>query len=157
MSVPPPSLSIYVAGKFTDKEGVRKIQQLVVNRIPNAHITYDWTVHESALNDDILLEEKQRCANADRAGVLDASAVVAVMTDPTYAYQGTWCELGIALGHDIPVYIYAPDATANALMNVFVYTTENAISDTTGSASVPLVRVFTSIDSLLAALSSLEA
>ncbi len=106
-------MRLYVAGKWSDKEAIRAFMTRL--REAGHVITEDWTQHAgnepgkpkepSLLRDD---------AEKDLAGIYSADAIIAVMSDPQYAYRGTFFELGLALGFSKHVIIIAnpdPDAT----------------------------------------------
>ena len=68
-------------------------------------ITCDWT-----LDSDLNKEDK---ADRDIAAVKAAQVLVVLMTLPAYAYQGTWTELGIAIGANIPIVLVSPFGPAD--------------------------------------------
>jgi hypothetical protein len=87
------SLRIYVAGAFCDKAAVRRVQDAL--RAAGHTITLDWTWHEDGTKDAAALAAD---AAADVDGVARADAALFLFTQPTYAYRGTFTELGVALG-----------------------------------------------------------
>jgi len=88
-----PTRSIYVAGKWADRERIHKVIQLLQSF--GHRITHDWTQVETGTR---TLEFNQMCAGLDVKGVLDSDIVIADMTDPNYRYQGTCTEIGAAQG-----------------------------------------------------------
>lgn len=118
---------VYVAGKFTDPASVNKVQEIC--RQNGCEVTYDWTKHVDTLLDpnvDVddlnILKEK---ADADIQGVLGADFVIVLFLDPKYAYRGTWTEIGIAIGKNIPVYIvYIDEVDCYFKTNIFFYSSK---------------------------------
>ncbi len=117
--------TVYVAGKWTDKESIRSRMGDV--RELGHTITHDWTkVEHTDAPDEMLLY-----AFLDVKGVLAADIFIALLEDPKYDYRGTFTELGVALGHkQAPaengqlgvrkqVWVVCPNNDAYARTNVF--------------------------------------
>jgi nucleoside 2-deoxyribosyltransferase len=86
-------VKVYVAGKFQEKERVRRVQALV--REYGHEITCDWTVEDDSLFDgEALRAYWRRCAQDDVAGVRACDALILL---PHARGKGLWVELGIAL------------------------------------------------------------
>ncbi len=115
---------VFVATAFGDQEMARRVMRDLQAR--GLIITYDWTkpppgidryeYQRSALGVDSLLNvliNRPNQAAADAAGVTTADVLVAIMTRDEYEYNGTWTEVGIALGAKIPVLIVSPYAISS--------------------------------------------
>jgi nucleoside 2-deoxyribosyltransferase len=97
---------IYIAGSWTDRKQIS--QTIDCFRDNGYSITHDWTVDESENVDSKTEDDCRKCAINDIRGVKNSKAVVAIMDNPKYSYRGTNCEIGCALGLNIPVFIYNP-------------------------------------------------
>ena len=84
---------VYVAGKWEDREKVRRVQARL--RALGDTITHDWTNSR-----EIDREEALR----DIEGVKQCDMLVAVLSEE-YNHRGTWVEIGAALALGRPVYI----------------------------------------------------
>ena len=97
-------IKIYVAGKWSDKTYINSIidhlEQLGYS------ITHNWTKVENVTRDPISLGEM---AILDINGVKNADALLVSMTDPDYAYRGTFTEIGCALALDKKIIIVSSD------------------------------------------------
>ena len=100
-------MRVYVAGKFSEKKQAHSVMCQV--RSLGHEVTYDWT----QFSEERTPQSMQRAANLDLQGVLDADAVLALLTDPSYTYRGTFFELGAALatGKRVLVVCAAPDTS----------------------------------------------
>lgn len=78
---------VYLAGKFHDEEMPSRMKELTNKGF---RITHNWTT-----NKDVPLTE---AAILDINGVIDSDIVIAVMDDESYAYRGTFTEIGCAIG-----------------------------------------------------------
>jgi len=92
---------LYVAGKFAQAQTIKGIAEKFEQQ--GYTITHRWWDAEGDGNDDP--ETWAPYADMDIEGVTTADAVVAYMDDPDYAYRGTWCEIGMAMGAGVPVVI----------------------------------------------------
>lgn len=110
---------IYIAGSWTNREDMKS----VIDKFTNLGytITHDWTVVECDNIESRSEEQKIHCAVSDINGVKNAVALVVIMDNPKYAYRGTNCEIGCALGLDIPVYLYNPLKVSYATSNIFYW------------------------------------
>ncbi len=87
-------MKLYVAGKWSDKDEIgKKIQEF---RELGHTITHDWTQIETSLNQDP--EALKKYSSLDIEAVRECEMLIAWMTDPKYAYRGTYTEIGCALG-----------------------------------------------------------
>lgn len=107
---------IYIAGKWGDKADI-SIKKTQLENI-NFKITHDWTLNESDTRHPY---ELSKFAELDINGVLNADYLIVVMTDPKYAYRGTFTEIGCALGSNKKILIYCPDETSYCCTNCFFY------------------------------------
>jgi len=104
---------VYVAGKWADKASVRTVQSALV--AAGMVVSHDWTASE---------EPGRPCeaATGDATAAATSHAVVAVYSDPEYAYRGTNFELGVALGAGVPVFVYhTPDFVRRSGPDSYVY------------------------------------
>ena len=107
---------IYVAGGYKHRNEIREfVDQLEATGLYKQ--SRRWFDVESDS------ETPAQSAAADLEAVRNASLVVAVMTDPDYAYRGTWTEVGAALALRKSITIIGPDSVASA-RNVFWYAPE---------------------------------
>lgn len=95
--------NIYIAGKWSQKEEIRKIMSEITSL--GYKITHDWTYNETLTNSS---KEMEKYAELDINGVKNADIVLAIMTDVEYAYRGTFTELGCAIGLNKDIFIYCP-------------------------------------------------
>jgi hypothetical protein len=107
-------LRVYLAGKYADRVDLgAKKRELEAHRCV---ITHDWMTYELGERGP----KQLACfAAEDIRGIATADLVVAVMTDPAYAYRGTFTELGAALGLRRQVIVVAPAGTQHFRGNVF--------------------------------------
>lgn len=96
---------VYVAGKFEDKENVRRVQQRL--RDLGFEITHDWTPDDAS--------DLQKSAVEDFEGVLQADFLVVL--NHTLLY-GAAVEIGIALGLGRPVYVIGPQVRDNVFWHL---------------------------------------
>jgi hypothetical protein len=119
-------MKIYVAGKFAEPEVVRQCHHDL--KAEGHTITFDWTANEYH-EGPVTHEQAQRFACLDRDGAAQADVLVALLTDPTYAYRGTFCELTAAEENGARVIIVSPvgsdwDTSHYASTNVFYHRPE---------------------------------
>ena len=108
---------VYVAGAFHHKERVQAIQDFLKEK--GFEITHDWTRVE--LEGERTPQQAANMAKLDTDGVKSADILVVDMTDKEYVYRGSFTEIGIALGKEIPVCIICPDGPARCKSNVFYW------------------------------------
>lgn len=96
-------LKVYVAGKWGSRDKLLDLANSLEQQ--GVTITRKWMVAEvninhrsSTLCGQLALED----TNAVRA----ADVVVVVVDDDKYAYRGTFCEIGTAIGANVPVVLY---------------------------------------------------
>lgn len=87
-------MKLYIAGKFSEKEQIRKYMEEVIQL--GHTITHDWTNFEIEGDGE---EKMKLSAEKDIQAVRDCDCVIAILTDPKYAYRGTFGEVcaGVAL------------------------------------------------------------
>ncbi len=89
-------MRLYVAGNFEhDRAKVAEIAHALVGDREENTITFKWW--------EVLEVGKVQKAMMDQDGVTSADALVVYMKEMR-RYQGTWVEVGVALGQGIPVY-----------------------------------------------------
>ena len=96
-------MRIYVASKWARRELTRDIMAELVKL--GHTIAYDWTQHKESKSSE---KEYADEAAADVAGIRSADLFIADMDDPAYPYRGTFFEMGVAVGANIPVVIVTP-------------------------------------------------
>lgn len=99
-------MRIYVASKWARRELTRDIMAVLVTL--GHTIAYDWTHHKETKSSE---KEYADEAAADVAGIRSADLFIADMDDPAYPYRGTFFEMGVAVGANIPVVIVTPYVT----------------------------------------------
>lgn len=112
-------MKIYVAGGWKYRKDIyTKIILPIVEE--GHHITHDWTHAENDISNRTPAMNRW-FADLDIDAVKRAEILVVYMNDPEYAYQGTWCEIGVALGRGIPIYIITTEEflQSKAINNVF--------------------------------------
>lgn len=129
-------LKVYIAGSWTERERVREYMDELQN-LPSLRleITHNWTQAEV---DDIEVRNaaaNSKCAHQDIEGVKNADVLVVIIENPKYAYRGTSCEIGCALGLGKPVLVYHPLKKSYMMSNLFLFH--------------PLVQLFSDFEELL--------
>jgi len=115
---------VYVAGGFAFMSAIQEVQRAL--RDIGHQVTWDWTAVEKGPAEAVTDAEWAHYSKLDLDGVRTADYVVVVLTDPEYAFQGTFCELGCALGLGKPVIIMDtvdPDIPAKYRLGPFYHDT----------------------------------
>lgn len=87
------SKKIYVAGAWIHRGDIHtKMEELQEN---DFIVTSKWPSRENTLNNPDAYKE---CSRLDIEELVNADTVLVFMTDPTYAYRGTFTEIGCAIG-----------------------------------------------------------
>jgi hypothetical protein len=94
-----PGTKVFLASGWKQREFARKCMDTLVTTL-GVNITRDWTKET--------MSPLQNRALGALAAVKEAQVLVAVMTLNDYEYKGTFTEIGIALGANIPVIIVSP-------------------------------------------------
>jgi len=111
-------MKIYLAGKWGDRKAIRKIMGELEEK--GHEITHYWPTY--GIPEIRTVQNLSDFANQDIEGVRHADIVVVLMTDPAYAYRGSFTEVGAALGMDKPLFIVeSPDPKAYCKTNCFYY------------------------------------
>lgn len=114
---------LYVAGKWGNKEKINKVIKELVKK--GYTITHNWTKVEGQEYDktskEQTLKHNRCCASLDVDAVKEADCVLAIMDDPDYAYRGTFCEIGVALGQEKKIIVYCPHEKAQCKTNCFFH------------------------------------
>lgn len=97
-------MKLYVAGKWSEMEWVG--QRIVELQGLGYEITHDWTKVEQS---DRSKEALGRYGKFDIDGVKGSDVLVALLTDKSYPYRGTFCEIGCALGTGRKVLVMTPE------------------------------------------------
>jgi len=85
-------LKIYVAGKWEEKETIRKLMNLLES--VGHEITCDWTKHEYPV--DNIKETLKAYAIADIQAIADCDILI-FYAENNLPYHGAFCEMGAAL------------------------------------------------------------
>jgi len=109
-------MELYVAGKFSDKKQIKEYMNELVKL--GHSITHDWTSFESENADQ---NKMAQSAVKDVEAVKECDVLIAFLTDPQYAYRGTFSEIGIALGTDKEIIVVNSDEQAYCTTNVFYH------------------------------------
>ncbi len=109
-------MKIYLAGKFQDKPFIRSKMDELINL--GHTITHDWTSFETG---EQASEHLKQSAGHDITGVSACDILIILMTDPKYAYRGSFTELGCALGLQKQIIIVCPDDEAYCRTNCFFH------------------------------------
>lgn len=86
-------MRVYVAGNWNKRKEIREMMDRLEDM--GHSITHDWTSYEQTYSDEHA--RNKDCALRDVGGVVEADLVIALLTEPDYAYRGTSSELGAAL------------------------------------------------------------
>ena len=106
-------MNFYIASSFQNKEHVQALATELKNR--GYRHTYDWTKNEKAATVDDLTS----IGEAELEAVKKADFLIVLLPGG----KGTHIELGIALGKEIPVYLYNEDGFHNTKeASTFYYT-----------------------------------
>jgi nucleoside 2-deoxyribosyltransferase len=94
----PMTLKVYVAGKYGHRDNIQEAMDWFKEQ--KVEITHEWTKIEKHSEEP---SQWGPYAVMDTKGVHASDAVVVIMDDPTYAYRGTWFEVGnaVALGKKV--------------------------------------------------------
>ncbi len=97
-------MRFYIAGKWEEKEAVRKVQKILVQA--GHSITHDWTRAEPA---PATARESTLAQHAidDHHGVRDADCYVGLF-EKDLRYRGAFGEMGIAIGCGKPIILIGP-------------------------------------------------
>lgn len=109
-------MKLYIAGKFSEKDLTRTYMEEVIKL--GHTITHDWTSFEKEGDET---ERMRLSAEKDIQGVRDCDCMVALLTDPKYAYRGSFTEIGCGLGLNKKVIVVNPDDNAYCTTNCFYH------------------------------------
>lgn len=96
-------MKLYVAGKWAHRD---KLLIMANNLESLGHtITHKWMEVENHLDTMDLRKTADRgqLALADTKAVEAADVMVVIIDDADYAYRGTFCEVGVAIGTGTPI------------------------------------------------------
>ena len=128
-------VKIFVSGKFFDKEVISSFMD--VFRKMGDEITHDWTKFEG---DNPTEDELKIAGKNDIDGVKNCDVHIIILSDPNYAYRGTFAELGCSLGLGKKVMIFCGPKTGSFMRVPFYHH--------------PLIEHYTNFDELLKNISS---
>jgi len=97
-------IKVYVAGGWQFRSEAKVIQERVRDQA-DLFVTSTWIDREVT---GMCPEKMAHAAKCDIDEVTEADAVLAIMQNDTYAYRGTFSEIGCALGQNKPVVILCP-------------------------------------------------
>lgn|SRR5574342_236975 len=98
-------MKVYVASKFENKEEVRKVQQLLIDR--GHTITHDWTREDATgMTGGEFMRYMRDAAYGDVDGVRNADAIVLLNTVPGF---GSMVELGMAIAWGKKIYVFSKE------------------------------------------------
>jgi len=89
----------YVASSFKNIDTVKYVCNCLINR--GYFHTYDWTQNNRAAT----LEDLRVIGQYEKESVLESDFVIVILP----AGKGSHIELGLALGQEIPIYLYSPN------------------------------------------------
>lgn len=125
-------MKFYLAGKCSEKETIRRI--IAELEAMGHSVTHDWTQRVQVPGEidphrgrEYVPDEEEptwllgRSAELDIEGIREADFAIFLMTDPEYAYRGTFTELGCALGLQKPCLILCPFVKGYCQSNCFYY------------------------------------
>lgn len=110
------SKKVYIAGKWTAKPEIKSQMGDVISK--GNSITFNWTDFEKEGDGP---EKMAQAGINDIEGVRSADVVVINMSDPEYAYRGTFCELGCALGLRKRIMLLCPSEEAICRQQPFFF------------------------------------
>ena len=87
-------ISIYVAGKWGDRVELQKKMDRLRDEF-QFNVLSGWVERENRINTP---EDYSECSKLDIEEVSAADKLLVFMDDPKYAYRGTYCEIGCAIG-----------------------------------------------------------
>nr|WP_255647915.1 nucleoside 2-deoxyribosyltransferase [Pseudalkalibacillus hwajinpoensis] len=105
-------MNFYIASSFQNKQHVQVIATELKNR--GYKLTYDWTKNEKA----VTLDDLASIGEAELEAVKKADFLIVLLPGG----KGAHVELGIALGRDIPVYLFNGDGFHSSEASSFYYT-----------------------------------
>ncbi|KAA0548167.1 group-specific protein [Bacillus sp. BGMRC 2118] len=104
-------MKFYIASGLQNKEMVQRVSMYL--REKGHQHTYDWTKNNVADT----FEKLTMIGEAERQGVQEADVLIALLPGG----KGTHIEIGIAIGLNIPVYIYSESSMDDPLTSCTFY------------------------------------
>ncbi len=121
--------SFYIASSF---QNVNKVHEIFKELKKNGYLeTYDWTKNNRTSS----VESLRLIGEEERAAVLSADFLIVLLP----AGKGSHVELGIALGAEKKVFLYAPSIEVTSLDSTFYYLPE--VTHVTGSIDELLMKI----------------
>jgi hypothetical protein len=97
-----PKITVYVAGKWSEREKARKVMKELNDR--GYAIAVDWTTHEHPdMFKEYVLEDIEAIKSSD--------ILLACMWNKNIFYKGAWIEIGVALGLDKKIIIIGEEVS----------------------------------------------
>lgn len=118
-------MKVYVGGKFADKQKIRGYMD-EIEKLGHT-ISHDWTSFKVKLDEDNIFmgntseDNMEESAKYDIKGVQECDVMVAILDDKQYPYQGTFTELGCALGLGKKIIVMCPEPDAECRTTCFFY------------------------------------
>ncbi|MCA0987078.1 nucleoside 2-deoxyribosyltransferase [Guptibacillus algicola] len=106
-------MKFYIASSFQNKAQVQELRDLLKGE-GFVH-TYDWTLNERAAT----FSDLEKIGSAELDAVRDSDFLVVLLPGG----KGTHIEMGIALGLDIPVYLYTEEKITDPVTSSSFYHT----------------------------------
>lgn len=107
-------MKFYIASSFQNKATVQELRDLLKGE--GFRHTYDWTLNERAGT----FEELERIGSAELDAVKNSDFLVVLLPGG----KGTHVEMGIALGLEIPVYLYTEEEVTDPMTSSSFYHTD---------------------------------
>ena len=109
---------LYFAGAYEEKEEIKQFSHQVISAIPRSRWTYDWPSQEKRSYAQL---DYQRIADAEIQAVKDCDVFILYLTEKNHTRRGSSTELGIALGLNKYILVYAPSSIAiKTYKNIFL-------------------------------------
>ncbi|WP_377887473.1 nucleoside 2-deoxyribosyltransferase [Alkalihalobacillus sp. R86527] len=106
-------MNFYIASSFQNKAQVQELRDLLKDE--GFLHTYDWTLNERAAT----FADLERIGSAELDAVKKSDFLIVLLPGG----KGTHIEMGIALGLDIPVYLYSEEEITDPVTSSSFYHT----------------------------------
>lgn len=121
-------MKYYLACKFNCKDQINKVAEKLEEH--GHEITCKWWNIEQKKATERTFEESREVGQIEIDSILNCDYLVCFLTDSTYPYKGTLCEIGIAIGAGVKVIIVIPPAansTTHSVLQVPHLYTQNFV------------------------------
>ena len=98
---------VYVASAFCNKAETRAVQAALI--AAGHTVSHDWTTEDAShleFKSPAYFEYLERCGENDLRGIINSTAVVVIAHEQM---RDTLCEMGLAIGFGVPVYVLNPE------------------------------------------------